>query len=70
MVEWFDRKCLIWRFASITILKIDMEKIYTTDSKNCKLVKTQPQTIKFLLNYSKSIKFIEVNGLNFESNLN
>jgi hypothetical protein len=60
----------MWRFSSETKLKIDMEKIYTKHTKDCTLVKAQPQTVAFLLNYSKSLKITEVNGLKFESNLN
>ncbi len=47
-----------------------MEKIYSTSKTKCKLVKAQPQTIDFLLNYSKSLKVINAKGIQFESNLN
>lgn len=47
-----------------------MEKIYATPKTKCKLVKAQPQTIDFLLNYSKSLKVINAKGIQFESNLN
>ncbi len=47
-----------------------MEKIYTKQIKDCKLVKAQPKTVQFLLNYSKSLKITEVKGIKFESNLN
>lgn len=47
-----------------------MEKIYSTPQTKCKLVKAQPQTIDFLLNYSKSLKVIKAKGIAFESNLN
>lgn len=47
-----------------------MEKKYTKQHKNFKYVKAQPQTVEFLLNYSKSLQFIEVKGMKFESNLN
>ena len=57
-------------FTSETKLKIDMEKIYTKHTKDCTLVKAQPQTVEFLLNYSKSLKVTEVKGIKFESNLN
>ncbi len=49
----------MWRFSSETKLKIDMEKIYTKHNKDCNLVKAQPQTVEFLLNYSKSLKITE-----------
>jgi hypothetical protein len=47
-----------------------MEKINIKRIKDCKLVKAQPQTVDFLLNYSKSLKITEVKGIKFESNLN
>lgn len=47
-----------------------MENIYTKHTKECKLVKAQPQTVEFLLNYSKSLKITEAKGMKFESNLN
>ncbi len=60
----------MWRFTSETKLEIDMEKIYTKHNNDCTLVKAQPQTVEFLLNYSKSLKITEVKGIKFESNLN
>jgi hypothetical protein len=47
-----------------------MEKIYTNHTKDCTLVKAQPHTVEFLLNYSKSLKITEIKDLKFESNLN
>ncbi|MDF4222796.1 MULTISPECIES: hypothetical protein [Maribacter] len=47
-----------------------MEKIYTKDQNKTKLVKAKPETIQFLLSYSKSLNITEVDGLQFESNLN
>ncbi len=47
-----------------------MENIYTEDNNKTALVKTKPETIQFLLSYSKSLEITEVNGLQFESNLN
>ena len=47
-----------------------MKEIYSEDKKKCKLVKAKPETIQFLLNYSKSLKYTEVDGVKFESNLN
>ena len=60
----------MWRFSSETKLKIEMEKIYTKQNKDCKLVKAQPHTVEILLNYSKSLQITEVKGIKFESNLN
>ncbi len=47
-----------------------MEKIYSTETKDCKLVQAQPQTVQFLLNYSKSLKITEAQGIKFETNIN
>lgn len=47
-----------------------MENIYTEDNNKIVLVKAKPETIQFLLSYSKSLEIIEANGLRFESNLN
>lgn len=47
-----------------------MEKIYTTEINNSTLVKAKPETVSFLLAYSKSLKITETEGLQFESNLN
>ena len=47
-----------------------MKEIYSDDKKKCKLVKAKPETVEFLLNYSKSLKITKAKGLKFESNLN
>jgi len=47
-----------------------MEKIYVENRGKCKLVEAKPETVQFLLNYSKSLKITEVDGIKFESNLN
>ncbi len=47
-----------------------MENIYTKNQKDCKLIKSKPETVKFLLDYSKSLKITEAKGIKFESNLN
>ncbi len=47
-----------------------MEKIYTKDQQHCKLTKTSPETIRFLLSFSKSLRVIEYQGFRFESILN
>ncbi len=47
-----------------------MEEIYIKKLDECKLIKTKPETIQFLLNYSKSLKITEVKGHKFESNMN
>ncbi len=47
-----------------------MGKIYATESDKCRLAKAKPSTVRFLLDYSKALEITEVNGLQFESNLN
>lgn len=47
-----------------------MEKIYPNTQRQCKIVKAKPETIDFLLNYSKSLKITKAKGMQFESNLN
>jgi hypothetical protein len=47
-----------------------MKEIYSEDRKKCKLVKAKPETVQFLLNYSKALKITEAEGLRFESILN
>ncbi|MFD2607079.1 hypothetical protein ACFSSG_16345 [Euzebyella marina] len=47
-----------------------MEKIYSAEQKGIKQVKASASTVKFLLDYSKSLKFTEAKGIKFESNMN
>jgi len=47
-----------------------MKEIYSENKKKCKLVKAKPETVEFLLSYSKSLKITEAKGIKFESNLN
>ncbi len=47
-----------------------MEKIYNKKQENSKIVKAKPETVSFLLNYSKSLKITKVKGMTFESNMN
>lgn len=47
-----------------------MEEIYSKKEDQCKLIKAKPETIQFLLNYSKSLKITEAKGIKFESNMN
>jgi len=46
-----------------------MEKIYSEEHV-CKLHKSSPETVKFLLDYSKSLQVIEYKKFTFENNLN
>ncbi len=47
-----------------------MERIYSTKRNTCKLAKASPETIQFLMNYSKSLQIVEYNNMQFENNLN
>ncbi len=47
-----------------------MERIYAENPDICKLVKAKPETVAFLLNYSKSLHVAKHKGIKFESNLN
>ncbi|WP_165776652.1 hypothetical protein [Maribacter sp. 4G9] len=47
-----------------------MEKIYQTKVNNSKVVSAKPETIKFLLDYSKSLNITEAKGIKFENILN
>ncbi len=48
-----------------------MEKIYSKETKKkCRLIKAKPETIDYLLSYSKSLKVTKAKGMQFESNLN
>lgn len=57
-----------WRYLDIT--KVIMEHLHIKENKHCELVKTRPNRIKFLLDYSKSLNIVEHEGVIFESNLN
>lgn len=47
-----------------------MEKIYSEHQKECTLVRSGAETIKFLLDFSRSLHVIEYNDLKFENILN
>ena len=47
-----------------------MAKIYSTRLDPSKEVKAKPETIEFLLAYSKALTITEAEGLQFEHNLN
>ncbi len=47
-----------------------MAKIYFENPDKCELIKARPETVSFLLNYSKSLDIVKVDGLSFENNLN
>ncbi len=47
-----------------------MEKIYFESQKKGSSVKACRETIQFLISYSKSLRFVEHNNLQFEISLN
>ncbi|SMC52300.1 hypothetical protein [Cellulophaga tyrosinoxydans] len=47
-----------------------MEKIYSDNQNACKLAKACPETVQFLMNYSKSLNIVTYNNIQFENNLN
>ena len=47
-----------------------MEKFYVENKSKCQIVKAKPETIDFLLSYSKSLKINDIKGIKFESNMN
>ncbi len=47
-----------------------MEKVYAKKKDKCKLATAKPETVEFLLAFSKSLKITEAKGITFESNLN
>ncbi|TDQ31522.1 hypothetical protein [Zeaxanthinibacter enoshimensis] len=47
-----------------------MEKIYSEEKNLCRLAKARPETIRFLLDYSRSLKILAYQGFKFEANIN
>jgi len=47
-----------------------MEKIYAKHQKRCELIKARPETVQFLMNFSKSLHIVNHGGVKFENNLN
>ncbi|MGB3143353.1 MAG: hypothetical protein WBB24_04535 [Maribacter sp.] len=47
-----------------------MAKLYSTQIEPSKEVKAKPETVNFLLAYSKALNITEAEGLQFETNLN
>ncbi|MDG1573029.1 hypothetical protein OZ410_11930 [Robiginitalea sp. M366] len=47
-----------------------MEQLYTKTSPQCKLVTASEETVRFLLDYSKSLSIVEADGMTIENNLN
>ena len=47
-----------------------MEQIYPKSPDRCKLVKSSPETVEFLLNYSKALNIVKHEEFTFENNIN
>lgn len=47
-----------------------MEQIYPLHQDKCKLVKAKPETVEFLLQYSKALHVTKHKGIIIENNLN
>jgi len=47
-----------------------MEEIYSEEQKICRIAKAKPETISFLLGFSKSMRVIDYNNMKFETVLN
>ncbi|GMN05365.1 hypothetical protein MTsPCn5_07530 [Croceitalea sp. MTPC5] len=47
-----------------------MEEIYSEEQKICRITKARPETVSFLLAFSKSMKVIDCNNMKFETVLN
>ena len=47
-----------------------MENYYILTENGCKLLKSKPVTVQFLLDYSRSLNITKAQGIQFETNLN
>jgi len=47
-----------------------MEEIYSEEQKICRIAKARPETISFLLGFSKSMRVIDCKNMKFETVLN
>lgn len=47
-----------------------MEQIYSSIPDTCQLVSASGETVRLLLDYSKSLSIVSSRGLTFENNLN
>ncbi|KKN38654.1 hypothetical protein LCGC14_0751330 [marine sediment metagenome] len=47
-----------------------MEKIYSENLEKGKSITTRPETVQFLLSFSKSLHIVEYQDMKFENNLN
>ncbi len=47
-----------------------MEKIYSEEKSIERSFKVSPETIKFLMDFSRSLRYVHYGDLKFETNLN
>lgn len=47
-----------------------MEQIYSEEQNVCGIMKAKPETVAFLLNYSKTLQVTNYRNFTFEANLN
>ncbi len=47
-----------------------MKQIYPRNQVSCKLVEARPETLRFLTDYSKSLRIHHHKGIAFENHLN
>ncbi len=47
-----------------------MEQIYSKQKNQCTLIQSKPETVRFLLDYSKSLRIQKFKGMTIEHNMN
>ncbi|MEM8999652.1 MAG: hypothetical protein AAGB24_05260 [Bacteroidota bacterium] len=47
-----------------------MEEIYSEEQQLCKITKARPETVQFLLRFSKSLQVVDYKNIIFERTLN
>ena len=47
-----------------------MEEIYSEEQKICKITNARPETVRFLLGFSKSMHIVDYRNMKFETILN
>ena len=47
-----------------------MEEIYSEEQKICKITKSSPETIRFLMGFSKALEVSDYKNMKFETILN
>ena len=47
-----------------------MEKIYSEEHQTCRITQARPETVNFLLGFSKSLQVLKYQNIKFETVLN